>query len=291
MSSASDSLRPPKSDFRFDVLFCFDERYLKHAAAALSSTLSYSSKSIVRIHLVLSQKSDRLLRLEEFISSKFGVEVRSYKLTIPPVRAHGHVSNAAYLRLLAPQIVENASDWLLYLDADLVVRSDISGKLAEAARSGKSPIYAVRDSSVPERNYPCELPHGYFNSGVMLANVGYWRSRKLSSKFLEILSSGEIFRYWDQDILNRQLKNVWGELPSSLNIPQNYFPEVDGEIVHFMGPEKPWHAFANRALRDLYVEARDKSPFPWRIPEIRMHLILHFLWRRLKRRLSRLAPD
>ena len=97
---------------------------------------------------------------------------------------------------------------------------------------------------------------GYFNAGVLLVNLRYWRENNLSESFFEIINKyPERLRYHDQDVLNIVLKEIKLTLPLKYNVQHGYFfkdPLIsraywdekekainDPVILHYSG-SKPW---------------------------------------------------
>ena len=73
-----------------------------------------------------------------------------------------------FFRYFIPQFVKE--DKALYLDSDIIVRSNIDELFLEDITD--YPLAAVADALVPST----------FNSGVMLINVALWRKRKCNRK-------------------------------------------------------------------------------------------------------------
>lgn len=53
----------------------------------------------------------------------------------------------------------------------------------------------------------CKLDYGiefinYFNAGVMFINTSEWKKNNITQKALEMINSGKVYRYADQDVLN-----------------------------------------------------------------------------------------
>jgi lipopolysaccharide biosynthesis glycosyltransferase len=172
----------------------------------------------------------------------------------------GRYGIAAYLRLVVPSILEGV-DRLIYLDADVMVRSDLS-LLWNEPMSGAA-VGAVRDFglatlstglpyAVDKLGAPPDAP--YFNSGVMLIDVSAWRAADFTTRTLDYLRDhGDVTRYADQDALNavgvgaiHELAPVWNVQVLQMRNP--VVPAVASQaraikrtarIIHFTGV-KPW---------------------------------------------------
>lgn len=155
--------------------------------------------------------------------------------------ASGHVSTAAYSRLLLPRLLPDL-DRILYLDSDIVVCGDLgvlwdfelAGTLALAVQDVAAP-YIDCEKALPnfERCEPFLPAHRpienwqdlgldplapYFNSGVMLMDLQGWRTESIGDSCLSVLKEHRSFvKFWDQYALNVVLSGRWGMLPERWN--------------------------------------------------------------------------
>ena len=165
-----------------------------------------------------------------------------------------------YYRLLAPQLLPQDVDRILYLDPDTLVinpvagfwQTDLKGNLfAAAAHTGKT------EFANGVNRIRLGVEHDYYNSGVLLMDLALGRK--------EILPE-EIFRYVDehrielvlpdQDLLNAMYGQrilpvddaLWNYDARNYN---NYMVRSSGQynskwvmehtaILHFCGKAKPW---------------------------------------------------
>ena len=94
---------------------------------------------------------------------------------------------------------------IIYLDGDIIVRDSLR-ELWNTNIDG-FPLASIPDTencTVSHYNrlkYPQSL--GYFNSGVLLINLQYWREHHVLNDFLQIVKEKRpILRCHDQDIMN-----------------------------------------------------------------------------------------
>jgi lipopolysaccharide biosynthesis glycosyltransferase len=256
---------------RIEVLCACDHRYLPHTATMLGSLLQHNS--FARIHLFHGKVDQRQLAKLNFVSTRYKSQIIYYDLTtrhLEGLRVDGPASIANYYRLLAPQLLPIDIDKVVYLDSDIVVRRSLANlwnvDLADYA------LAAVEDQ-IKSLAGELGLPAGarYFNSGVLLINLAYWRAHKVHEQaFSFILNNPLKVQYWDQDALNAILVDRWKELPDIWNWNEQYayeakYPLGDPAIVHFCGvPElKPWHWHCRHPFRHEYRQHRRKTPW-WR---------------------------
>lgn len=171
----------------------------------------------------------------------------------------GHISLAAYYRLLAPFLIPEQR--VIYLDSDLIVRRDL-GEVWATDLGGRA-VAACLNIGIPSRLR--EIPswreqglkpdHPYFNSGVLLMNLEKWRTQDLAESILANITTYEgVYEFADQDGLNAVLQDDWLELDKQWNAQvSNDAFDLDTKvsevgIIHYTGDFKPWQwqAFGKR---------------------------------------------
>ena len=174
-------------------------------------------------------------------------EIVNVKITNHSLRDYNlplsHLSYAAFFRYFIPQFVKE--DKALYLDSDIIVRSNIDELFLEDITD--YPLAAVADALVPST----------FNSGVMLINVALWKQENATERLLELTNEFHTSTFGDQGILNKLFENRWYALDFSYNfmvgmdtVARNYQIETwytdsleleeTAKIIHFTG-DKPWY--------------------------------------------------
>ena len=250
------------------MLCACDDWYLPHMATMLCSLVQHNAA--VRIHLLHSKVNSRELAKIKYMTARYGSTVISYDITsrvFQGVRVDGHASIANYYRLLAPQVLPLNIDKALYLDSDIIVRRSLTDlwnvDLADHA------LAAVEDR-VESLARELGLPLGakYFNSGVLLMNLSYWRKHKIQERAIAFIKNNPLkVQYWDQDALNAILVNCWKQVPDTWNWNEQYVLRpgcalADPAIVHFCGIVKPWHWKCQHPFKHEYHQQRLKTP--WR---------------------------
>lgn len=148
----------------------------------------------------------------------------------------------ALLRLLAEDIVE-IPDKVLYLDADIIARGDIS-ELYNMDIS-KYEIAGVRDYYGKFFFYP-----RYLNSGVLLMNMKRIRETKLLSRALALCQRRKVFLP-DQTAINKYARKKL-ILPSKFN-EQNSLKE-DTVIRHFSMSLKFFPKFKKQNIKPWHID-------------------------------------
>ena len=142
---------------------------------------------------------------------------------------------------------------ILYLDSDILVLTDIS-------ECWGIDINKFAIAAVPSQNKKRSLvlnidENRYFNSGVLLINLKYWRENNLTLKFIDFIKNhSHLIKFWDQDVLNRVCGDSVLFIDEKWNYCGLYSDENDVNILHFVGMHKPWskHYKMNKNKKKYY---------------------------------------
>ncbi|MEM7474842.1 MAG: glycosyltransferase family 8 protein [Planctomycetota bacterium] len=154
--------------------------------------------------------------------------------SLKDLSSSGHVSKGTYFRLLISQLLPKQVSKCIYLDSDLLVRTDL-GKLWETPLGDNHCLAAPDvaapfiDADVSFRNSQKRIRHvararpienyidlnidpqaHYFNAGVMLIDLDRWRQDGISEQLFRCLHENESHvLWWDQYALNVVLAQKW----------------------------------------------------------------------------------
>ncbi len=118
----------------------------------------------------------------------------------------------------------------MYLDADILVLDDLES-LWETDLEG-AVVGAVLDGLDPKLKHGDpgfeEVPRvqDYFNSGVLLIDLGRWREERISERALELLINHPQSLFSDQDALNIVCDGRWKKLDPRWNF-QDYYEKKE----------------------------------------------------------------
>lgn len=188
--------------------------------------------------------------------------------------AESQKSMAGYHRILLGDILESTLDKCLYMDADLLVLSDIRELFAIEF---DEPCAAVCDEYVNHKRFIKSKKtdkrlnisaNNYFNSGLMLINLKQWRKQNIQSKTLAILTEYEC-ACKDQDAMNYVINENFYRLPPKWNLQtfldmhhkqeertylgetknnliswsrQEYEEALQNPKIFHLSAHKPWHS-------------------------------------------------
>ena len=288
---------------KLNIVIACDGKYVPHAATCIASMLTNSAEYVGEITLVLAGTAVKhKSRLKKWCKTKFNFNLNLIDFeieTVSELETKRYISSATYIRYFLPSFLPRQSH-VLYLDADTIVTgpldeiSDFASRM-QAHDRDSAPVYAVSDEwrqrQIPDlKKVGLELDR-YFNAGVMLIDLDFWKSYNTSAKLVELSTrfKGQL-NYMDQDCLNLIYQENWAEM-SWLNNQHGSRFDPNGSIVHFTG-EKPTALGNRHPARNLYWKYRRMTPYWMSIPELpyeRYRVEARELRYKVQRALNRMA--
>lgn len=223
------------------ITIALNQRYINHCLALLSSILENTAFPNKILFYIFTQQEEIIdTHLIINLVSKYKAAVNFIKIIPQKYRDLSQIEYKtidAYSRIFAPKILHDLGhDKIIYLDTDLIVRSDIA-KLWEIDL-GDATIGAIRDDYY-------EKGEGFgplFNSGVMVINTQRWSQRDIEEEVVQEIRRGEVGKISlaDQDDLNRVLAKDWKILDPKWNVMAGDLMSgkvvyKDANIIHFNG--------------------------------------------------------
>lgn len=282
-----------------------DHQYVEHCAVTLVSAFENNSGETFTVHII----ADRLPESDREMLGALCAQYKSKAVFHQPdmqmlsgftIRKFSkRISLATYYRCILADILPVDVERVLYLDCDIVVldslrpfwETNLEGLgvgVVEDIGSGEADRYEVLQ-------YPMSL--GYFNAGVLLINLDYWRQHNITQACIDYYHQyPERILFNDQDLLNsvlcRSRKYVDVRWNTQDGFYRRSFP-VDKRrtirqallkpaILHYTN-RKPWSYDSQHPLRHEYD--RYLALIPWR----HRPTIAEQAWNKL-RRWCRLLP-
>ena len=249
----------------WSLVLAFDRNYVLPAAVCLRSAQAHvvdppESVFVVAEGLVAA---DEELLVRQFPSAKVHVVATNSPLTeFGNCADTAHATPAQFLKCLAPRILDNAADRMIYLDVDTLVLGDL-GELART-EIGENIAGFVVDRFVT-RNVIDPGDHPYYNAGMFVTDRSTWNAHGVTEKILKIIDAqADELEYGDQDALNKALRGHIAPLPQRWNYLLSEREKEDPtkeishrtdevSVLHFCGPVKPWRTpLGHPYLRELY---------------------------------------
>ena len=287
-----EKVKPAFLENSVPICFAANDHYAPLLATTIASIVANSSvETNYDIMILYTDMNDEnktklmaLVTNNQNFSLRFinvGPYVFGYNFYTQSDLTNTKYSNEIYYRVLVPSLMENFEK-VMFLDADLVVRSDIK-ELFDTDLSGCL-VGAVRDyegiANCYNNNYERakyrlnELGiknfENYFISGVMVMNISEFLEH-MDSKIMLDLAVSKDWKQYDQDLFNYICKDKvkildakWDFVEDIYGVyhsmPKNLFEEYlesekDPKIIHFSGNRKPWIKIDSKFNDDFWKYA------------------------------------
>jgi len=290
-----------------NIVCATDNNFVQHCAVTLVSILKNNSND-VNIYLLTEGllKSNESI-LNELVTSNGGkikiIKVDSETLKdcpMPPLSELNHISIATYYRLLISKLLPGNIEKAIYFDCDIIVRHNLDALWNyDISKYAIGAVYQIADwniDAIKRLGYPVSF--GYFNAGVLLINLKYWRDNHISEKLFKYLHlKNEAIVYHDQDVLNGLLHDKCLRLPCKWNMLTglfrkdilkindvdegkviNYYSDYKNQlltekdnpaVIHFVYKPKPWDAGCTHPYQYEYYNYILYTPWHnFKIPKI-----------------------
>ena len=256
---------------KIHIVACFDHGFVMPTGVMIYSVCVNNPEVYIDFHLIIDEsvtKNDKK-DMEDTVATFDGkrtvfYEISSQQCSTFPIFKENRLTRATYYRLFISEILPDTIDKVLYLDGDCIVRhsllplwnTDLNGYALGAAFAK-----AEKNPKIFERlKYP--FNYGYFNAGVMLLNLKYWRMTDVVKTFISYMENySQRIMFEDQDILNVVFCDKKKVIPIKYNLQSgclykdplwdswNHKYEVaeaikDPVIIHFTFRSKPWDTYS-----------------------------------------------
>lgn len=254
-------------EYKIDIAVCLDKGFVMPTGVMMYSVCVNNQDVDIDFHALIDESvtEEDQQDLKDIVNKFSGKRVHCYTVERQSVISFPskvkHLTLSTYYRLFLPDILPSTIEKVLYLDGDLIVRhsllplwhTDIVNYAVGAAKD-------VADGDVTIYNrlrYPQEK--GYFNAGVLLINLKYWRDNDIRKDCIRYIHDypDRIF-FVDQDVMNVVMQDKKLIIPIKYNFQTGFLrknfccdtwkhdSEVnvgmkDPIIVHFTEASKPWY--------------------------------------------------
>lgn len=255
------------------IAFGVDNRYLRFACVTILSIIKNNEKQNICFHVFCDfVNDDDVKKLQEISNDNDKISILCYLVNDDCLKdfPQGHGWNLSiYYRAIAPTILDNQIEKLLYLDADIVCLNDLSDlfkirlekEVAAVVKDGTGS--ATIDKRLDTLGIEKDRYTSYFNSGVMLINVSEYNKQNIWFKFIDVIKrKREVLFFFDQDAFNIVLSKSVRYIENKYNY-QNLDKDIKQPcFVHFAGVRKPWFINFDYYYFDAWRRIYHESP--WR---------------------------
>lgn len=254
-----------------NIALCTDDKYVIPCMVTIASIFENNKLDKCNVYVLTDSLTDENQLKFRKLALKYQQHIYITKVdinTYSDLKVTNSFPKAMYYRFLLPSIL-NDLDKVLYLDCDIIVRHSLKD-LFEFDITPYS-CAAVEDANADNVLHKNKIKYlgEYFNSGVLLMNLDYWRKHNTASILVNFIEEEpERCIFPDQDALNINLQNSVYFLPYSYNM-QNAFIRrleempflytkheavkecrMDPIILHFSSWDKPWFVECNHPYKD-----------------------------------------
>lgn len=262
-----------RDDSYFHIAYGVDEKFLYGVGTSISSILINNKETHFHFHILVDDLTDKQLFQQLVESSQHKITIylidnQEFKRLPLPSQAWSH---AIYFRLVIIDYLSQSIDKLLYLDADVICKGNLS-YLKTLEFNENIYLYAVKDKFCSEKKQlPMEMSK-YFNSGFLYMSIQKMVEEDIPNRVIELVKSSH-FTHPDQDALNILLNNKLVNISENFNFmfsldwyitSKRDINNIPDEVVfiHFVGLTKPFHEWANFYSEYQFFEiARQNSPW------------------------------
>ena len=286
-----------------------DNNYAPYCGIMLTSLFENNKEHSFTVFILTKglskENTDKLNKLASLYQQTITmIELDSNTFTACPIKEYDRVSIVAYYRLVLPFVLPADIHKVLYLDVDMIVNKPIDTLYNIDIKDVA--FTACVDLNIDEvTSSKVGVPkEQYFNSGVLLINLDFWRRNHIAEKCFDFIKNHpNLITYWDQDALNATLCNSIPFMDINNNFQSSYlekqfFKDYSDDIkqrvlqcaqqptiIHFTTGAKPWKTICDSPYKSFFKYYKKKSLWA-DIPQEKNYDTLRFLLGWSRRRLE-----
>lgn len=245
----------------------FDDNYAMPAGIAVYSVIKNNPESNLHFHLFVDNVSEENIAKFKSLANQnilFSIYHINDKFQINPETLVLKLTPSTCIRFVMPDILKDVTKQFLYIDSDVLCLGSIEElfnmQLEPDVIAGVIPDEKSMQEIV-ETLYPKEIDATkYFNAGVLLINTEQWMKNDITTKSMQMINSGKVYRFADQDVLNFLLAEKIQLLPIKYNrkisistsgCEEKQIP-AETKILHYVTLNKPWLQTYHSELFDSF---------------------------------------
>ena len=288
------------------IALTIDENYVRYCTVVMASILENNKMDDITFHIVANDltSNSKTIISDQVKNSKALVSfytVPSLLLEAYELKwGHKRLSMTVFYRCLLATILPATIEKVIYMDCDVLVLQSLrdlwNTPMENIAVAGVQDLLETPKEYFSRLEY--DSKYGYFNGGMLLINLDYWRKHNVENRLKEYFRANldKVVRN-DQDIMNAVLYKEKQMLDMKWNVQIDVFLTkhysdinlrnkclaVAGDIgiLHYCYRKKPWHYNCIHPMRDLFFKYQKLTPFDdysrLQKPLSKMHRFLHNL--------------
>ena len=261
------------------IAFNIDSAYVRFCCVTLVSIFENNRDNQICIHILCNGLSINDINTIQSLADRYGSTVSFYTPNnsllegFKVCKFRKRISLATYYRCILSLVIPNSIHQIIYLDCDLLVLGSLrplwETNMQNIGIAGVRDIAANDESRYQVLAYPPS--HSYFNAGVMLINLDYWRQHNIAEACINLYREHpERILFNDQDILNILFHENKVELDIKYNMQDGFYRRACSSIpleklkspiiLHFTN-RKPWDYDNLHPLRHLFFKYQDLTSY------------------------------
>ena len=272
---------------KYNICFSLDSNYVEQfcvsAVSILENALTQDNIDFYILDGGLTQKDkfdiESLKKIKDFNLVYLKIDANEFKIC-PLLKDTDenhkdyHVTLPGYFRFKLPELLPNL-DKILYLDCDVIIRSSLDELFLVDLKDKSAAM--VEDVDASKELERLNVKH-YYNSGIMLINLDYWRKNNIQEKLFDYVKNNSDRIVWqDQDVINAVLSDSIKPIENKWNYQYFLYEKIEPKelndcvILHLAGRFKPWIMPFEHFIYDCYYYYLLMTPFKNKVFEYRLN--------------------
>ncbi|WLI78143.1 lipopolysaccharide 3-alpha-galactosyltransferase [Kosakonia sp. H02] len=273
----------PDSDISsFNISYGIDKNFLYGCGISIASILLSNKNKEITFHVFTDFITESDNAKFSALAEQYQSRIIIYLVNCDKLKSLPSTKNwtyATYFRFIIADYFSGKTDRVLYLDADIACQGNIQElidlefaeqQIAAVVAEGEAEWWKKRSVSLDKPG----LVNGYFNAGFLLINIPCWMENNISHNAIEMLRDPIVvskITHLDQDVLNMLLVGKAKFIDKKFNTQYsiNYElkmsainPVTENTVfIHYIGPTKPWHDWADYEVSQSFLKAKSHSPW------------------------------
>lgn len=265
------------------IALCTDTHYMMACGPCVISIFEHHKNEPCHIYVITKDLPQADIDALNAIANSYGQGLSVVTIdakAFSGLKVNERFRESVYYRLLLPQLLPQL-DRIIYLDCDIVLNGSLEGLWKTDIDGYACGVIEDQESDDIILHNRIGVYTTYFNSGVLLINMEYWRQHDIMRQVVDyIYNNPDKCIFPDQDAMNAVLQGKVKFCPYGYNFQDLWysaeyrwirlhaskFAEVDKWkdcpiVVHFAGNNKPWFKDTSHPFKQYYLECLQKTPW------------------------------
>ena len=257
-----------------NIALSLDDNYVMPCLVCITSIFENNKNNKCNIYLITAglkkENVAKFTKLASLYNQRVLIKVISPDL-YANLPFYERYTFATYNRFMIPYVVDESK--ILYLDADIIVRKNLNSLWSKNIKGFACAVVEDQRGDDVRNHNRLRIETPYFNGGVQLMNLDYWRANDISKRLIQYLKDyPERCPYVDQDASNACLGGKVLFLDYQYNVQEDLFlpknkllihytkwknielAKEDPAIVHFCTALKPWYKECCHPFKSEFVQ-------------------------------------